>query len=552
MAQSNIVAVLIVRCTHTGVYADGRPNTASVTLYDLDEITIQKNRTRAVPVPPGGYVDIPISTRTFVSYHEGAICKHVANGEITAEVIFQMREAGNCGGPAGTGQALRPAVLNAERVADELRLVIPDNVVPTNLDSVGFLEGEAVTITGLTGAFQGLDGDYVIEEVALGTGLAGAQAGSYLVVVPSVGPDIAAATLSGVNLCLTSECGGGRVVAQFNSGGDTGGLGPDVYGYIGGQLFPNAGGGGAPVDATYVTMSLNPTLTQERVLTPGTGVGIVDGGANNPVTVSVTATLSQILGNGNSTGGFDIVVSTGDRIVGQTDLVLDPGAGPGDNVVIDGLTWPSADGLAGQAVVTNGLGVLSFANPAPALHAPTHVHLGTDEVDGDKLDIDFVPVNYVRTPVAPWSTSVEELASHLKGIDNALAAAGTTAVLQWGNENVGSSTATRYLDPGYEQRLAPLGTGLIQLRTPRAGTLRNLYIRHNSPGGTGVTITYTVRVNGVASALAVGLASTAANAQNTVSSVVVAAGDLVDIEVTKIAVAGGASIAPEATVEVAA
>ena len=388
--------------------------------------------------------------------------------------------------------------------------------------------------------------------MALGTGLAGAQAGSYLVVVPSVGPDIAAATLSGVNLCLTSECGGGRVVAQFNSGGDTGGLGPDVYGYIGGQLFPNAGGGGAPVDATYVTMSLNPTLTQERVLTPGTGVGIVDGGANNPVTVSVTATLSQILGNGNSTGGFDIVVSTGDRIVGQTDLVLDPGAGPGDNVVIDGLTWPSADGLAGQAVVTNGLGVLSFANPAPALHAPTHVHLGTDEVDGDKLDIDFVPVNYVRTPVAPWSTSVEELASHLKGIDNALAAAGTTAVLQWGNENVGSSTATRYLDPGYEQRLAPLGTGLIQLRTPRAGTLRNLYIRHNSPGGTGVTITYTVRVNGVASALAVGLASTAANAQNTVSSVVVAAGDLVDIEVTKIAVAGGASIAPEATVEVAA
>ena len=38
--MSTIVAVLIVRCTHTGVYADGRPNTASVTLYDLDEITI--------------------------------------------------------------------------------------------------------------------------------------------------------------------------------------------------------------------------------------------------------------------------------------------------------------------------------------------------------------------------------------------------------------------------------------------------------------------------------------------------------------------------------
>ena len=65
--MSNIVAVLIVRCTHTGVYADGRPNPASVTIYDLDEITIQKNRTRYVPVPPNTFVDIPMSTRTFVS-----------------------------------------------------------------------------------------------------------------------------------------------------------------------------------------------------------------------------------------------------------------------------------------------------------------------------------------------------------------------------------------------------------------------------------------------------------------------------------------------------
>jgi len=554
VAQSNIVAVLIVRCTHTGVYANGRPNTASVTLYDLDEITIQKNRTRAVPVPPGGFVDIPMSTRTFVSYHEGAICKHVANGEITAEIILQLREAGNCGGPAGTGQALRPAVLNVERVANELRLVIPDNVIPTNLDSVGFLRGEPVTITGFTGVFRNLDGEYIIEEVSPSEGLAGPQAGSYLVVVPSEGADIAAATLSGVNLCLSSECGGGRVVAQFNSGGDTGGLGSDVYGYIGGQLFPNAGGGGgAPDNATYVTMSLNATLTQERVLTAGTGISIVDGGANNPVTLNVDATLAEILASGNATGGTNILISTGDSIVGQTDLTLTPGAAPGDNIILDGLTWPGADGLAGQALITNGLGILSFGNPTPAFHAPTHIHLGADEIDGDKLDIDFVPVNYVRTIVGPWTTSVEELTSHLKGIDDALAtASGDTSILQWGNENVGNSTATRYLDPGFEQRLAPLVTGVVQLRVPRAGTLRNLYIRHNNPGGTGAIVTYTVRINGVGTALSVGLATTGANAQDVVNSVVVAAGDRVDIEVTKVALAGGTSIVPEATVEVAA
>ncbi len=33
-------------------------------------------------------------------------------------------------------------------------------------------------------------------------------------------------------------------------------------------------------------------------------------------------------------------------------------------VTIDGLTYPAADGSAGQAIVTNASGVLSFATPA--------------------------------------------------------------------------------------------------------------------------------------------------------------------------------------------
>jgi hypothetical protein len=33
------------------------------------------------------------------------------------------------------------------------------------------------------------------------------------------------------------------------------------------------GGGGAPVDATYLVTSLNGTLTNERVLTAGPGIG---------------------------------------------------------------------------------------------------------------------------------------------------------------------------------------------------------------------------------------------------------------------------------------
>jgi len=50
------------------------------------------------------------------------------------------------------------------------------------------------------------------------------------------------------------------------------------------------GGGGAPTNATYVTLSTNATLTNERVLTAGTGISITDGGANAPVTVGLTNT----------------------------------------------------------------------------------------------------------------------------------------------------------------------------------------------------------------------------------------------------------------------
>lgn len=530
---TNIVAVLIVRCTHTGVYADGRPNPGSVTIYDLDENWATMKRERAIPVPHGATVDIPMSTKTFVSWHKGAICKLTMQGLLRSELILQLRDKNNCGGPAGTGQTLRPAVLNIERVGNVLRLVLPDNVIPTNLDSVGFMQGEPVEITGLTGAFRKLNGVYTISNASPATGLAGAAVGSYLVEVPSSGPDVAAATLAGVNLCLTE----GRVTAQFNSGGNVGGFGVNVLGYIGGQFFPNTGsggggvitiedegvlvdpaatllnfvgagvtatstgpgtvdvtipgggGGGAPADAQYVVMALNATLTDERVLTAGTGVGILDGGAGGPVTLSVTSTLAQILDNGNSTGGTNILVSSGDSIVGQTDLVLDPGGGVGDNVIIDGLTWPGVDGTSGEVLTTNGAGVLSFTAPP-------------------------------------------------------------TAELTWGDGSVAASTATRYLEPGWEAGTAPLAP--IQWRSSRPGTLRNLRVRHNTPVGNGNAVVYTLRVNGVATALTVSLASTGADGSNLVNSVSVVAGDLLDIEVTKALAIGAGGVSVMVSMEFAA
>jgi hypothetical protein len=48
------------------------------------------------------------------------------------------------------------------------------------------------------------------------------------------------------------------------------------------------GGGGAPTGALYVTLATNASLTDERVLTAGSGISIVDGGAGSTVTISTT------------------------------------------------------------------------------------------------------------------------------------------------------------------------------------------------------------------------------------------------------------------------
>lgn len=103
--------------------------------------------------------------------------------------------------------------------------------------------------------------------------------------------------------------------------------------------------------------------------------------------------------------------------------------------------------------------------------------------------------------------------------------------LFFGCDNVTATTTTRYLPYGYSVASAP--TNVLQYRIAKGGTLRNMRVRHNTPLGNGEPIVYTLRVNGAPTALAVSIPSTDTDAENVVDSVVVAAGDLVDVEVTK-------------------
>ncbi len=52
-----------------------------------------------------------------------------------------------------------------------------------------------------------------------------------------------------------------------------------------------------------------------------------------------------------------------------------------------------------------------------AAHASTHVRAGSDEINGDHLDIDWDPTNYTPTTSPSEATHVDHLTAHLAGID---------------------------------------------------------------------------------------------------------------------------------------
>ena len=63
---------------------------------------------------------------------------------------------------------------------------------------------------------------------------------------------------------------------------------PATYGQL--VDFATSVGGGAVVNASYVTLGNDPTLLNERVLTAGNHINLVDGGANSTVTIDVNET----------------------------------------------------------------------------------------------------------------------------------------------------------------------------------------------------------------------------------------------------------------------
>ena len=98
----------------------------------------------------------------------------------------------------------------------------------------------------------------------------------------------------------------------------------DAQGRITSASDGSGGGGGAPVDAQYVVLATDSTLTDERVLTAGSNISITDGGAGSTVTIAstdeYTGTVTSITGGADSGSGTAITSSGTLSVVGGTNV----------------------------------------------------------------------------------------------------------------------------------------------------------------------------------------------------------------------------------------
>lgn len=231
------------------------------------------------------------------------------------------------------------------------------------------------------------------------------------------------------------------------------------------------------------------------------------------VSLGVGKTKVNFLGSG---------VSATDAGGGQINVTI-PGAGTATITVLD-------EGVA----LTPDKNKLNVVGPGIAAT--------TDGGDPSQANVTVS----TAAPVAVGDTNTEGAANSLARSNHVHRAEYPAHI--FGTGSIAATTTTRYLTPGYDSAAAP--TTPVQYRVPTAGTLRRLRVRVNTPGGNGNNVVYTVRLNGVATALTCTVASTANDGSDLVNTVAVAAGDLIDVEVTKAASIGAAIADVVASLEV--
>lgn len=144
------------------------------------------------------------------------------------------------------------------------------------------------------------------------------------------------------------------------------------------------------------------TIDTDGVSNASSVVGVSTSDALETLATAIAErTLTETLAAGNSTGASDIIVSAGQTLRGAEDLELEPGAAPGDRIVLSGLRWPLDAPVATTFLMSDGMGTLAFLPvPADSLGDVLGVGAGTGghDIIVDTTDVIRGAVNLVLAP----------------------------------------------------------------------------------------------------------------------------------------------------------
>jgi len=113
---------------------------------------------------------------------------------------------------------------------------------------------------------------------------------------------------------------------------------------------------------TFLTLNQEPTLTNSRRLSGGTGIGLVDGGAQSTLQITLNATSGSL----ESSGTGIIVKTSGNAVTPRQIAVAGTGLAVTNASGVSGNPTLSLDGLIAAIAQVGGTGLLAFQNGTTA------------------------------------------------------------------------------------------------------------------------------------------------------------------------------------------
>lgn len=203
------------------------------------------------------------------------------------------------------------------------------------------------------------------------------------------------------------------------------------------------------------------------------GLAVISGSGGSTIVHKLCADGTVVLGDDKAasvlisgslcvTGSVKISGST--QVTGSASFleVIDGQVNDISNHLVSGLSnvSSSTDSPAtGSIFVFDGTNWVASGSSNPSNHAFTHIASGSDVINGDRLEIDFVPsVGYIPDSTIPEALSTIELAAHLAGIANAISSAASGGEVNTAS-NLGTGEGTFAQKVAFDLQFKSLTTG---------------------------------------------------------------------------------------------